>query len=278
MSTTVTIPGSPRIAVDRAGAGPLVVFLHGIGGNRSNWRDQLPAFAGSYQAVAWDARGYGDSDDYEGPLAFGDFAADLLRVLDHLRSERAHLVGLSMGGVIALDFQARHPARVASLTLCDSMPGFGHFSEAERAEFVRLRQQPLLDGKEPRDIAPAVARTLVSARPRPGVFERLVESLCALRKESYLKTLAGSVGYERAFALEAIDVPVHLVVGDEDALTPPAVSRRMAERIPGAQLTIVEGAGHLSNIERPEAFNRAVLEFLAACGSRKPSDAPGSQR
>src|SRR5690348_8176396 len=162
------IPGTPRIAVDEVGAGALVVFMHGIGGNRSNWRDQLPAFAAGYHAVAWDGRGYGDSDDYEGPLDFGDFASDLLRVIDHFGAPRAHLVGLSMGGVIALDFHSRYRSRVASLTLCDTMPGFSHFSEEQRAEFIRLRQEPLLAGKEPRDIAPMVARTLISRRPRPG--------------------------------------------------------------------------------------------------------------
>ena len=262
--STIRIDGRPRIAVDHVGSGALVVFLHGIGGNRTNWRDQLPAFGQRFHAVAWDARGYGDSDDYDGPLDFGDFADDLRRVLDHFRCDRAHLVGLSMGGVIALDFEARNPRRVASLTLCDSMPGFSTFSETERAEFVRLRQEPLLAGKTPKEIAPAVASTLISKRPRPGVFEALVASLSALRKESYLKTLAGSVGYARTFRLEDIEVPVHLIVGDEDRLTPPAVSRRMAERIRDSRLTIVAGAGHLSNIEQPDAFNRAALDFLDA--------------
>ena len=73
----VMVTGAPRIAVEHIGAGPVAIFLHGIGGNRTNWRDQLPAFSRSFHAVAWDARGYGDSDDYEGPLDFGDFAPDL---------------------------------------------------------------------------------------------------------------------------------------------------------------------------------------------------------
>ena len=115
----VMVPGAPRIAVEHIGAGPLAIFLHGIGGNRTNWRDQLPAFSRDFHAVAWDARGYGDSDDYDGPLDFGDFAADLRRVLDHFSAQRAHLIGLSMGGVIGLDFVSRYQDRVATLTLCD---------------------------------------------------------------------------------------------------------------------------------------------------------------
>jgi len=252
----------PRIAVERVGEGPLVVFLHGIGGNRTNWRDQLSVFARDFHAVAWDARGYGDSDDYEGPLDFGNFADDLCRVLDHFDVTRAHLVGLSMGGMIALDFATRYADRVATLTLCDSLPGFTHLSEAQRAEFIRLRQEPLLAGKEPSDMAPAVARSLLGKNPRAGSYERLVESMSALHKQSYLKTIAGSANYGRKLDLESIAVPTHVVVGDEDTLTPPAMSREIARRIPEARLTIIEGAGHLSNIEQPEAFNRAVLDFL----------------
>jgi 3-oxoadipate enol-lactonase len=260
--TTDYIPGSPRIAVDHCGAGPLLVFMHGIGGNRTNWHDQLPAFGREFHAVAWDARGYGDSDDYEGELDFGDFARDLARLLEHCDAPRAHLVGLSMGGLIALDFVDRNPGRVATLTLCDSLPGFTQLPPEQRREFIRLRQEPLLAGKEPRDMAPAVAKSLLGKSPRPESYERLVASMSALHKDSYLKTIAGSVNYLRAFELEKIASPTQVVVGDEDTLTPPAMSREMARRIPGARLTIIEGAGHLSNIEQPEAFNRAVLGFL----------------
>ena len=259
---TDLVPGSPRIAFDHAGGGDLVVFLHGIGGNRTNWHDQIPSFSEHFHAVAWDARGYGASDDYAGPLDFAHFADDLRRLIDHLAVPRAHLVGLSMGGVIALDFVTRFPHRVATLTLCDSLPGFGHLTPVQRNEFIRLRQEPLLAGKEPRDIAPVVARTLLSKSPRPGRYERLVASISALHKDSYIKTISGSVSYDRPPDLESIAVPTLIVVGDVDTLTPPATSRAMADRIKGATMVVIERAGHLSNIEQPEEFNRVVIEFL----------------
>ena len=106
--TELVLP-SPRIAVDHIGSGPLVICLHGIGGNRTNWHDQLRAFSSHFHAAAWDARGYGESDDYEGPLDFADFSRDLLRVLDFFAAQRAHLVGLSMGGLIAMDFCLSYP-------------------------------------------------------------------------------------------------------------------------------------------------------------------------
>jgi 3-oxoadipate enol-lactonase len=183
-------------------------------------------------------------------------------LLDHFKADRAHLVGLSMGGVIALDFVSRWPDRVATLTLCDSLPGFSHMSEEQRVEFIRLRQAPLLAGVELKDMAPAVTKSLLGKSPRAGSFERLVASMSALHKESYLKTIAGLANYTRVLNLEAIAAPTHVVVGAEDSLTPPSISREMARRISGARLTIIEGAGHLSNIEQPETFNRAVLGFL----------------
>ncbi len=256
------VPGPVRIAIDHAGSGPLVLFMHGIGGNRTNWHDQLPVFAERFHAASWDARGYGASDDYAGPLDFSDFSRDLLRVLDYLNVRKAHLVGLSMGGLIAFDFHATHPDRVATLTICDSMPGMTDLTAEARREFVRIRQEPLLSGKEPRDIAPMVAKTLVGKSAKPGSFERLVASMSALHKDSYLKTIEATTNYARVLRLEDIEVPTHIIVGDEDTLTPPALSQSMASRISGARLTIVEGAGHLSNIEQPQRFNAAALAFL----------------
>ncbi|HLI80062.1 MAG TPA: alpha/beta fold hydrolase [Candidatus Binataceae bacterium] len=260
--TTEHIAGAPRIAIDHCGSGPMVLFMHGIGGNRSNWHDQLSVFGEKFHAATWDARGYGASDDYDGPLDFGDFGRDIIRVLDHFHSGKAHLVGLSMGGLIAFDFHATYPQRVATLTICDSMPGMTGLSADARREFIRIRQEPLQSGKEPRDIAPLVAKTLVGKSAQPGSFERLVASMSALHKESYLKTIEATTNYARTLTLENIRTPTHIVVGDEDTLTPPALSRSMASRIPGARLTIIKGAGHLSNIEQPEAFNESVLAFL----------------
>jgi 3-oxoadipate enol-lactonase len=256
------VPGSPRIAVDHCGIGPAVIFMHGIGGNRTNWHDQLPEFGREFHAIAWDARGYGASDDYERPLDFGDFSSDLMRLLAHFGISRAHLVGLSMGGHIAMDFALRNPERMATLTICDSLPGFVHLSDEQRREFIRLRKEPLIQGKEPKDIAPVIAATLIGKSARPGSFERLVASMSALHKQSYIKTIEGVANYSRVLELETICAPTHFVVGDEDRLTPPELSRAMAQRIAGARLTLITGAGHLSNIEQPAKFNRAVLGFI----------------
>lgn len=266
METLVFVGPRPRIAVAVAGSGPLVMFLHGIGGNRRSWALQLSEFSRRYRAAAWDARGYGDSDDYDGPLDFADFARDLGRVLDHLGERRAHVVGLSMGGRIARDFALRHSDRVATLTLANTSPGFDALSEEEVQAFLAARRAPLEAGKTPRDIAPDLARRLLGSRPRPGALEALVASLAALRKDSYLKALEASVRQDRAAPLERLGMPTLVVTSDEDRLYPPALAREMARRIRGAELVEIARAGHVSNIEQPEAFNRAVLDFLARRG------------
>lgn len=259
---------APRLAVDAMGEGELVVFLHGIGGNRSNWTDQLPVFARHFKAVAWDARGYGDSDDYDGPLAFDDFAHDLGRVLDHFGADKAHLVGLSMGGRISMRFALLYPQRVATLTLVDTDRGFSTLSAEKRAEFVASRRDPLLAGKEPRDIADVVARSLMSPAAPPAVLARLVDSIGALHKASYLKSLEATVNQDLVGDLTGITMPTHFVVGAEDRLTPPHLSQAMHRDLPGSALTILAGAGHLSNIEAPQAFNDAVLGFLLKATGR----------
>ena len=264
MFTTERVPGAPGIAFDTAGEGPVVVFLHGIGGHRTNWRDQLAAFAAhGFRAVAWDARGYGLSDDYEGPLDFADFSHDLARLLDHIEVERAHLVGLSMGGRILQDFYPRYPDRVATLVLCATFPGFdASLTPEKRAEFIRIRKEPLVSGKEPKDIAPVVAKTLIGPRATDAHFQRLVESMTMLHKESYIKAIEASTLYYRSASLPDIAAPTLLVFGGADSLTVPAVGERMAAEIPGARLIVIPEAGHLVNIEFPNAFNESVLAFL----------------
>lgn len=259
---TVLVAPAPRIAVSVAGAGPLVVFLHGIGGNRTHWDEQLAAFASEFTACAPDTRGYGDSDDYDGPLAFADLAGDVLRVVDHFGGARVHLVGLSLGGRVARDLCLRHPGRVASLVLCNTHAGFDALAPDQVEAFIRSRQRPLLEGKTPREMAADLARSVLGRSASARVRERLVAGLSALRKDAYLKTLEASVREDRGAPVERIAVPTLIVTSDEDTVYPPATAEAMTRRIPGARLAVIAGAGHVSNLEQPDAFNRTVLEFL----------------
>jgi 3-oxoadipate enol-lactonase len=230
-----------------------VLFLHGIGGNRHHWRRQIEFFSKRFTAAAMDARGYGDSDDYEGPLQFDHFSGDVLRVCAYLKKTgKMHLVGLSMGGRIARNVALHYPEWLLSLTLANTSPGFDALSAEQVARFVSERKQR----------TPESLRQLLGANPRPGVYEQLLESYAAVHRESYVKTIEASVAQDRAAPLEKIRVPTLVIAGAEDRVYPPAMARDIARRIARAELVEIEGAGHLSNLEQPERFNEAVLDFL----------------
>jgi 3-oxoadipate enol-lactonase len=268
MHVTRRMTGPVALAYDIAGSGPLVVFLHGIGGNRSNWQGQVAYFAARFCAVAWDARGYGASDDSPQPLKFSDYADDLRRLLDHLRAERAHLVGLSMGGMILQDFYGRYADRVATMALVDTSAGFGSVSAEVRREFLARRLDPLERGLTLADIAPGVVEALVAKGATAAARQRLRASIEALHVAAYKQALQAIITTDFRAVLPHINVPTLVIVGDEDVVTPPADSEFLTRNISGAKLVSIPGAGHLTNIETPEAFNAALEVFLNLHTSR----------
>lgn len=250
------------LAYEMQGSGPLVVFLHGIGGNRTNWYGQLDHFSDKFCAVTWDARGYGASDDSPRTLKFSDYADDLARLLDHAQAERAHLVGLSMGGMILQDFYTRYANRVATLSLVDTSAGFGSASEEDRRDFLARRLDPLERGLTPKDIAPGVVQVLASKYATPAMREQLIASLSALRPEPYKQALHAIVTTDFRSVLPTITVPTLVIVGEDDIVTPPPASEFLVKNIPGATLVRIPQAGHLTNIEKPVEFNAALRLFL----------------
>jgi 3-oxoadipate enol-lactonase len=252
---TVMVGPAPRLAVSVAGEGSFVLFLHGIRGNRCNWAAQLEAFSKGYRAAAWDARGYGESDDHPGALHFEYFSGDVLRVLEHFGAKQAHLVGLSMGGRIARNVALRYPERLKSLSLVSTTPGFDAMTTDDVRRFVTERRSAP---------TPESVRRLLGSRAEPGAFEALWESVRTIREESYRKTLEASVAQDRGAPIENIRVPTLVVSGDEDTVYPEAQARELARRIPGAQLAMIQGAGHLPNLEQPQRFNKIVMDFIKA--------------
>lgn len=235
-----------------AGTGSLVLFLHGIRGNRRNWARQIEFFSQRFQAAAWDARGYGDSEDYEGPLQFDHFTGDVLRVAEHLKAPKLHLVGLSMGGRIARNVALHYPDRLLSLTLISSTPGFDALSAEGVKRFVTER----------RSRTPQSLQQLIGSRASRAAYTELLDSVSRIHEISYQKTLEASVAQDRAAPIEKISVPTLVIAGEEDTVYPPELAREMARRIPGAELLMLEGTGHLANLEQPERFNTAVQNFL----------------
>jgi 3-oxoadipate enol-lactonase len=176
----------------------------------------------------------------------------VLRVADHFRADKMHLVGLSMGGRIARNFALRHPHRLRSLVLAGTSPGFDALSGEEVKRFVAER----------RKATPESVRRLLGSRAVAGAYEQLLDSVQRVHQVSYEKTLEASVAQDRAAPIEQIKVPTLVITGDEDKVYPPAMAKDIARRIPGAELITMQGVGHLSNLEQPDQFNQAALDFL----------------
>ena len=132
----------------------------------------------------------------------------------------------------------------------------------EIQKFIDLRKEPLINGKEPKDIAPIVASTLIGDMSNKMAYEKLVESMSILHKDSYLKTIEASMKTEHRHIFETINVPTLIMVGELDTLTPPSMARDIMDKIPNSLIKIVPNAGHLINIEQPKLFNNNLLSFL----------------
>lgn len=213
-------------------------------------------FSTRFKAAAWDARGYGDSEDYEGALQFDHFTGDVLRVAEYFKASKFHLVGLSMGGRIARNVALRSPERVESLVLISTTPGFDVLSPDSVKRFLTER----------RGATPQSLRRLLGSKPNHAAYTELLDSVARIHEASYQKTLEASVAQDRGAPLEKISVPTLVIAGEEDTVYPPELAREMARRIPGAELVMFERTGHLANLEEPERFNKVVFDFL----SRQP--------
>lgn len=238
-----------------------LVFLHGLGGDKTSWRPQIETFSRDFRAVAWDMPGYGDSP----PLAemtFPALAGSLRVLMDHLDTGRAHLVGHSIGGMVAQEFIAAHPDHVASLVLSGTSPAFGPRDGPWQQQFLTRRLNPLKDGKAPADFAADVVAELVGDDPQPEGVEAAVSCMRRVKPDTYRAALSCLVTFDGRDKLAAIAAPTLLLAGEKDTNAPPETMARMGEKIPGAQYRCLPGAGHLANLERPDAFNAALREFL----------------
>lgn len=269
-ATARFIGPAPLIAVEYVGNGPLVVFLHGIGGDRSTWSQQMSHMTESgFCAAAWDARGYGDSDDYEGPLDFTDIAGDLARTLDAFSVDKAHLVGLSMGGRICLEFYAKYPDRFATLTLAGVHARFEAFSPEAQRDYIESRRKPLINQNlSPGDIAPGAVGRLMGPNAGDEAKQRAIAAMSRLHTSSYIKTVEATTRFDREHVLADIAVPTLVIGGEFDPLTPPALTKGIADAIPGARYALMYDVGHLGNLENPVEFNRLVDNFLAGYRDR----------
>ncbi|MFC3125482.1 alpha/beta fold hydrolase [Pseudoroseomonas globiformis] len=248
-----------RISFMEAGEGPeTVVLLHGIGANSTGWRFVLPALASRARVIAWNAPGYWLSADFaaDAPVAT-DYARVLVAMLDRLGIARTHLVGSSFGSLVAMVAAAEHSERVGRLALIGTSRGQRWKPQAERARMLAMRQASMAAG------GMALARerwqNLVASGTSEIVAEWVRKTLAATHAKGMLHAARASDTADTIDFAPRITSPSLILVGSEDRVNPPEVSRILAGAIPGATMVVQEGVGHLPELEAPAA-TLAVLE------------------
>lgn len=233
-----------------------IVFLHGVGSDSSVWAPQLAHFGGSRRAIALSYPGYGESEFIPNATR-DDYAAVVLAVMDALGIERAHICGLSLGGVVAIAVHAAASDRCVSLILADTFAvhpdGPALYDRAEAASrTIGMRA-----------LAEARAGALLGQAAGPDIHRAVIETMSAIDPAAYVLGARAVWLADQQTRAAAIDVPTLVLVGDEDIITPPALSTELTALTPGSRMQVIEAAGHLANIEQPVAFNAAIEGFLS---------------
>lgn len=247
-----------RIGVEERGSGPVtpIVFLHGVGSDKSVWNPQLAHFGRNRRAVALDYPGYGESD-FIADATRDDFAKAMLAALDSLGIDAVHICGLSLGGVVAMAMHAFAPERCTSLILADTFAahpdGIGIYQRSVEASGTMGM----------RALAKVRVDALVGSEAGADIRAEVVETMSRIDPRAYALGAEAVWLADQSERAGNINVPTLVLVGSEDRITPPDLSVELAAMIEGATLETIAGAGHLANIEKPGEFNQAITDFLA---------------
>ncbi len=241
------------------GDGQPLIFIHGLGSSTHDWEFQVPEFSKSYQVIAFDLRGHGQSDKPAGPYSIPMMAADLAGLLQSLRIPSAHLVGLSLGGAVALQFALDHLASVKTLTIINSGPSLGGTPEEARQEIERrvgiVKQLGMKAMGEA--LSPALFPNPEHAPLRENFNKRWAEN----DPQAYIEATRAILGWDVVDQLGRIKCPTLILAADRD-YSPVAVKEAYVKLIPSSRLVVIAEAHHALPIEQPEKFNAALRDFL----------------
>ncbi len=278
--STATV-GSVDLHYEEHGSGDPLLLIMGLAADSTAWLFQLPDLSQHYRTIVFDNRGVGRSSKPAGPYTIHEMADDAAGLLDVLGIERAHVVGVSMGGMIAQELVLRHPQRVRSLVLACTYPEPDEKIEQQRMfSLNQLGGSVTTSGEMQIDLSSLNPMTFFQ-QMLPMVFnqEFLLRDLPKLMQvfsgalqygfsmEAILGQVSAVMGHRATDRLHQIAVPTLVLTGDADLLVPPSNSDILAREIPGARLVKVPGGSHGFNFETPDVFNREVLSFLASVRS-----------
>ncbi len=241
------------------GSGEPLVMIMGLGANRSAWSSQIPFFKKHFRILTFDNRGVGKSDKPEGPYTIRTMADDTVKLMDHLEIEKAHVLGVSMGGMIAQELAINYPERISKLVLACT------FSVKNDTSGDTPEQAGLLD-LSPAKMAAAMVK-LAANKP----VNRFIYGTVAMIQSVFMGTsaregLKNQIGacniHNTLDRLSSIKSPTLVLVGTQDRLVKPVSSEVIAQNIPGATLVKIDGGSHMFYMENKTSFNQKVLDFL----------------
>jgi pimeloyl-ACP methyl ester carboxylesterase len=251
-----------NIAYERVGHGPPLVLVHGAAEDSRAWRPQLDGLADEFTVVAWDEPGAGHSSDLPEAFELADFADCLAALIETLELGPVHIAGLSWGGTVVLELYRRHPGLVATLIMIDTYAGWKGSLPAEEVRARVAGAQQMLDAP-PDDFDPTFPGLFAS--DPPAQFVPLLAAIAAdVRPATLGCQLRLMAEADHRDLLPRIAVPTLLVWGKQDVRSPLSVAHQFNETIPDTELLVIDGAGHVSNLEQPERVNQAVRQFCRA--------------
>jgi 3-oxoadipate enol-lactonase len=248
------------------GEGPLVTFSHSLGCNLSMWDEQVRALRKRYRLLRFDTRGHGLSSAPAEPYTLDQLAEDVRALLGALGINETHFVGLSMGGMIGQTFALKYPEMVQSLVLCDTTSRISEDAWPAWQERIRAVREK---GMEPLVESTIEAWFTADFRERRrDITDRVRAMLRSTPPQGYIGCCHAIPKINVTDRLGGIRCPVLVIVGADDPRTPIQTARTIHAALPSARLAIIPSASHLSNVEQPEEFNRALLDFLDTAGHK----------
>ena len=258
------IGGGRSVAWVEAGAGWPLILVHAFPLNADMWRAQLERVPVGWRFIAPDLRGFGRNGEVAGSITMDDYAADVLLLMDALELDHAVIGGLSMGGYVTFAMFRQAPSRFTGMILADTRSQ----ADTPQAREGRVRMRELLAKEGPRGVADQMLPKLLAEATRRDAADAVRESR-AMIESAAPEAIDAAIGAlmgrpDSTPGLSRISCATLVVVGAQDEMTPVAEAEVMQRAIPRSTLTVIPGAGHLSNLEQPEAFSRALGDFLLA--------------
>jgi pimeloyl-ACP methyl ester carboxylesterase len=258
------VQGNRRIYYESHGEGDPLVLIRGLGSNADHWYAQVPDLSRHYRVVTFDNRGIARSNDPGEPFTIPDMAEDTIRLMDALGIEQAHVLGLSLGGMVAQEMAIRHPERIKGLILVVTLCGGQHQVVAEDAVREKLQRMVVENSVDAKIRALDVFFTPRTIKERPKVLQAYAEVSMKYPPgmEILQRQFEAASRHDAYDRLDRIKAPTLVLTGEEDVLIPPGNSKILAKRIPYAELLVIPGGGHQIMIEQPQSCNQAIVAFL----------------